>query len=85
MRLPYRGAPRCEHVFSNMSRLGFVHSRHDRAGIGPDECFKSFHGDVLFNRGSASEPSMDVGALRRPPAAPPGGAPGSARWLPGTA
>ena len=35
-------------------------------------------------RGSSSEPSMAVGALGRPPGAPPG-PPGSARWLPGTA
>ena len=35
-------------------------------------------------RGSSSEPSMAVGALGRPPGAPPG-SPGSARWLPGTA
>ena len=53
MRLPYRGAPRCEHVFANMSRLGFAHSRHDTAGIGAGECYKNFHGDVLFERVSA--------------------------------
>ena len=35
-------------------------------------------------QGSSSEPSMAVGALGRPPGAPPG-PPGSARWLPGTA
>jgi len=35
-------------------------------------------------RGSSSEPSMAIGALGRPPGAPPG-PPGSARWLPGTA
>jgi len=35
-------------------------------------------------RETSSEPSMAVGALGRPPGAPPG-PPGSARWLPGTA
>lgn len=56
LRLPYRGAPRCEHVFSNMTRLGFAHSREGGTGPWAKDCYKNWHGDVLFSRAAASVP-----------------------------